>query len=251
MSERGYFSQRYLIPGSVFLLFVLIFNFAPLIRILERQQATSSLFGGVVALLSSPTIGFLVSQLWWHFFHRKMGFWSWKPVQVLIKKYKLPAGQEVEAKKNVLMIYDYVLHSELHSSENKTNGLSGYVLRRYDNYVLLSVAELSLALGAVVGILSRVLCEFFVFKNSFWQEPNAHSLTLLGWTEYWILVTVLITVLILMYFIEQGQNWVKHEYEEIHEMVVRSSKITRKKLIELFPEYFPDEKPAYHMKSVV
>lgn len=223
----------------------------PLIRILERQQAASSLFGAVVALLSSPTFGFLISQLWWILFQRTVGLWSWKPVQALIKKYKLPDSKEVGDKKNALMVYDYVLHSELHSSENKTEGLSNYAFRRWDNYVLLSVAELSLVLGAVVGILSRVLGEFLVFSNSFWQEPNGHSLTLLGWNEYWILVLVLIATEILVTSIHVGRNWVKNEYEEMHKMVVKSSKITREKLIKIFPEYFPDENLTSYMNGTV
>jgi hypothetical protein len=241
MSERGYFSQRNLIPGATFLLLLLAYNLAPVIRMLERQQATSSLFAAAVALIGSPAFGFLVSQLWWCYFQGRVKTWSWEPVQFLIRKYNLLPNRkrDKEAKRRDLMVYDYVLHSELHSGKGGKKGLSIYAHARWDNYILLSTTKFSLALGAFVGFMVRVISWYFILGDSFWNAPNTHTLTLLYGKEPWIWLTVTIVTIILWVSIWIGRKQIKYEYDEIHKTIIQESEITRDMITKAFPDYFP------------
>jgi hypothetical protein len=245
MSERGYFSQRNLIPGAAFLILVLAYNFAPVTRMLERVQATSSLFAAGVALISGPTFGFLLSQLWWWYFQRRVELWNWEPVQLLITHYQLTKenpmkGKDKKAKRRVLMVYDYVMHAELHSKkEREYKGLSRYAYARYDNYVLLSTTMTSLIFGATLGFAVRVISECFILGGtSFWSRPGIHTLTRLVGKEPWIWGILWIATIVLLISIQQGRKWVKYEYDEIHKAIIRKSKIKRDELKKVFPDYF-------------
>jgi len=243
MSERGYFSQRNLIPGAAFLLVVIAYNFAPIFRILENQQVDAALSAGVLALIGGPALGFLISQLWWWYFQGTIAVWKWKPIEELILKYHLSDKTDGVSKRNALMVYDYVLHSELHSvKKGDKDGLSRYAFRRWDNYVLLAIVEFTIGLGAVTGVIARVLSEIFIFGDSFWEYPKLHSLVLLNGKEYWILVVLLIIIIILIFALDEGRMRIRFEYDEIHRIAIKDSKITQKQIFKLFPkEYFSDD----------
>src|SRR3990170_4437559 len=51
MSEREYFSVRYLVPGSTFLFLIIAYNIFPLYRFLGSAQTSVSLFSAVLAVL--------------------------------------------------------------------------------------------------------------------------------------------------------------------------------------------------------
>lgn len=247
MPERGYFSQRNLIPGSVFLIVVMAFNYSLILDWLSLNY--SALLGVAAALIGSPTIGFLISQIWWYDFQKEIKLYDWNPITQLRKTYKLP---ESLGKREALIVYDYILHKGVHSNE-KTKGLSTYAFRRYDNYVLLSITQLSLILGASLGIAIRILREIYPIPDNI-NNPNLGILDLLSnffrGSEFFVWIFLIATIAILISAIRKGLDWVKFDYEEMHTAIVIDSEqskknhwgVTRKEVEEAFPSYFPDSK---------
>lgn len=135
--------------------------------------------------------------------------------------------------RNALIVYDYVLHSELHSKKELV-GLSKYAFRRYDNYVLLSCTNLSLILGASLGIASRLLA-LARFPAFSWGELG------IVW-----LIFVSVATGILIVLIWDGGRQVEQEHKEMHKAIINAlitdSKIDENRLRKVFPEYF-GEKP--------
>ena len=112
-------------------------------------------------------------------------------------------------------------------------GLSKYAFRRYDNYVLLSSANLSLILGALLGIASR-LSVFALYPAFSWGEHE---------TMWLILVSV--ATLILIYFIYVGVQRVVQDHKAIHDAIIRGLitdlEIDENRLKKIFPEYFKEQ----------
>jgi hypothetical protein len=197
----------------------------------------TSVFGGFLAfatVLGGGAIGFLASQLWWWWFHRKFSLYEWTPIEALIKKYELTRSKRPEDKKKILLVFDYVLHTELHSEEKK-KALSGYAFRRWDMYVLLSLTKMSLILGVAIGAFFRFIGEYFYFHTSFTENLIADF----GRVEFWILAFLLASTFLLVFFVRHGRAWVLDEYKAIHELIIRESSIKKERLKEIFPpDYF-------------
>jgi len=204
-------------------LLLLTFNLFPLLQTLKLGE-TISLFGAVLALLGSPIIGFLVSQLWWWWFQGTLELWKWRPIKALIKKYSLTDSREADGKKKVLVIYDYILHSGVHSDVGK-KGISNYTHARWDMYILLSCTKLSLELGIAVGALGRLMSEYFVFHVMFWQNAVSYFQTFWKGAEFWVLAFILVGTLILIVSIRHGQDWIRFEYDGIHEIIIAESEV--------------------------
>lgn len=146
-------------------------------------------------------------------------------------------SDDKENKRNALIVYDYVLHSELHSREEMV-GLSKYAFRRYDNYVLLSCTNLSLILGALLGIASRLLAHrLFVSFPAFSCEGR----------EVWWLIIVSVATLILIALINYGKRRVEQEHRVMHEAIIKAliydGEIDEDRLREIFPREYFKEKP--------
>ena len=114
MSVREYFSVRYLIPGSTFLLPILAYNIFPLYDFLKASQVSVSLFGAILAVLGSPAVGFLVSQIWWKWRQFDEQPWKIGGAKLLADKLSLPSDEK-NLRNKAVIVYDYVLHSELHT----------------------------------------------------------------------------------------------------------------------------------------
>jgi len=240
MSEREYFSVRYLIPGSTFLLPILAYNIFPLYDFLRESQVSVSLFGAVLAILGSPTIGFLVSQFFWKWREEALIPWKMGGAKVLADnieaiglkfKFSLKTKDNKDDKENIrkaLILYDYVLHSKLHSDTKKT-GLSGYAFRRYDNYVLIKCTMLCLGLGTLLGITGRL---------AGWAM---YPIFYLGNHELVWLIIVSIVIVILLFMMRDGAQHVCQEHKDLHEAIIREliaeSKNDKYKLRNAFPDY--------------
>lgn len=236
MSEREYFSVRYLIPGSTFLLLILAYNIFPFYGFLRTSQEVSvSLFGAILAVLGSPTVGFLVSQFWWKWFQCRGIPWKIGGAELLSEKLPL-LKSDGENQKKAFTVYEYVLHSELHSKKDMV-GLSKYAFRRYDNYVLLSCTNLSLILGALLGIVSRLALWLFASFSVFCLGGGLE----IGW-----LIIVSVASGILIAFICDGRRQVWQEHKDMHEAIINAlitdSKVDENRLRAIFPGYFK-EKP--------
>jgi len=108
-----------------------------------------------LAVIGSPTLGFLISQFWWKWFGSSCKAWEiGGGAKLLADKISLKKDDK-ENHRNALKVYNYILHKEL-LNEKEMGGLGKFASRRYDNYVLLSCANLSLILGALLGIASRL-----------------------------------------------------------------------------------------------
>jgi len=246
MSERGYFSQRNLIPGSTFLIILLACNYSIILDWLRLDY--SALLGVAGVLIGSPTIGFLISQIWYWHFQSKIKLYDWKPVSKLKKAYSL---SEKLGKREVLIIYDYVLHKGVHSGGH-LKGLSSYLFRRYDNYVLLSTTRLSLILGIFFGIMFRVMRE--IYPLGLKSEDVGNLLVNFLWgSELFVWILLIVAVSILIFAISKGLDWIKFDYDEMHTAIVLDSAqarenykgVTREDLKKAFPSYFlDDEKPT-------
>lgn len=234
MSERNYFSNRYLIPGSAFLLIVLVINIVPLYKSLNQQQAITSILGAVIAFLGSPAIGFLASQPWWVWFQR-VKFWKMVPTSTLNEKFSLKANNlEKGQKEKILLVYDYILHSGVHNTTGQ-QGLSTYLFRRYDNYVLLSSTLSVIWIGGIAGIVGRVLGMFLFPNVAFLRYDD----------ELGIWVLILAAVVVLSVVMLYGLAWLEREYKEMHSIVVKEFKEDKTPLRDIFRNYgdiFEDKK---------
>ncbi len=235
MSEREYFSARYLITGSTFLLLILAYNVYPLYDFLKTSQVSVSLFGVIFAVIGSPTIGFLISQLWWWRFERTFGIWQMSGVEQLTAYCSDLKTETKEDRKNAFFVYDYVLHSKLHGS-SKMEGLSKYAVRRYDNYILLSSAKFSLILGVCLGLSSRLITPLFFNSVPYF----------IGWQEivWWGIVSIFAFILALS--LCKGAQKVWQEHKKVHVAVIKAlineSEIDKGKLRQIFPDYFETKK---------
>jgi hypothetical protein len=232
MSTRGYFEQRNLIPGTVFILFIGAFNFTLVLNLLSQESA---LIGIVGILLGSPAIGFLVSQMWYWYIQHNYRIYSWAPVTKMVELYQL---EKIE-KKKVLVMFDYILHHGLHSTHE---GLSSYGFRRYDNYVILSVTRLCIVFGTVFGVLIRILRELYPIKA---YDFKVLSTNFINSPEFPVCILLTVTIVLLLMFLGKGIQSVKTEYDEMHTAVIIRAhnvysgvSISRQDLTDVFPDYF-------------
>jgi phosphate/sulfate permease len=231
MSEREYFSARYLVTGSTFLLLVFAYHIFPLSSVLKQPASLIEAIVAFLALLGTPTIGFLISQLWWQLFQRRFEIWSMSGVEQLTAYCRDLKTKTKEDRKNAFFVYDYVLHSKLHSS-SKMKGLSKYAFRRYDNYILLSCAKFSLILGVGLGLLSRFIAPLLFNRVPFFM----------GWQEivWWVIVSIVASVIAVA--LCKGAQWVQLEHKKVHDTVIKAliseSEIEKGKLRQIFPDYF-------------
>jgi hypothetical protein len=242
MSERGYFSQRLLIPGAMFLFFFFAFNIVPICGVLGLGQ-NAAIFGAILAALGSPTIGFFVSQVWFWWFHRRPELFNVRhkeipqaPFEVLREKYpEIRKENDAGTSRKTWAIYDYVLHRELHSDE-RSRGISGYAFRRNDMYVILSCSEFALALGVVTGVFCRIMSQYFIFTSAFWTsfyylQPGSRG-------EFLVSSCIAIAAIILFVLLRRGRDLVKFEYQAAHAAIIKGSDIKIEALKKIFPSNY-------------
>lgn len=238
MSEREYFSGRNLIPGSTFLLLILAYNIFPLYGFLRTSQIPVSLFGAILAVIGSPTLGFLVSQFWWKWFGSSSKAWEIGGGAKLLSETISLKNDGKENQRNVLTVYNYILHKEL-QNEKEMGELGKFGGRRYDNYVLLSCANLGLIWGALLGIASRL--------SAHWLFNSFPAFSLKG-NEFLWLIIVSVAAGILILLIWDGAQRVGKEHKDILEAIINTlindSKIDENTLRKIFPAEYFKEKPV-------
>lgn len=165
MSERDYFSLRYTVPGFVLILVIVGLNYNPINLILTRLGITDvlGLAISITTLFASSAIGFLISQIWFAYFHSKRLFarilekddveeymtdaFQWKP-----KKEK----SDKERDTAMGTIIDYILNFGVKDNENVDRILK-FFQRKIDLYHTMSSALVSLYLGLGLGLFFRIL----------------------------------------------------------------------------------------------
>ena len=237
MAERGYFDLRNLVPGYTFLMLIIALNIIPIAAKVQFSHIIS-IFGAFIALVGGPALGFLISQSWWWYFHWRLTMYDWSPIQELITRFKLTTKKSRSDKRKVLIVYDYVLHNFIHS-DSKRKGLSAYLFRRWDMFILLSTTMWSLVLGAIAGIFLRILSEIFIFQASLCQKFEENRLFFLSNAEFWISLILLTLVILWISFIRHGLCWVLYEYNCMHEVAIRGLEAhVEKELRKVFTQDF-------------
>ncbi|HUU88010.1 MAG TPA: hypothetical protein VMX17_09695 [Candidatus Glassbacteria bacterium] len=274
MSERSFFDWRTAVPGYTFVLLVLAFNYAPLIKILQ-SLGLDSIFGallGFLTLFSGSAIGFLVSQVWWRHFQNNGAHYYYKnmvrkEIKRLVEKYGLRSAEEklnkkyrlftmikkneIERIQNVLAVYGFVTHHEM----EKNPEIVKYTTRRGDVFHLISATRVVLLLGLSIGFLFRFLSQFFIFKwnlnqlfESIYNIPaNLEHLSSnfmevvpdLAGLEILFLSFLVVSALILFRFLGKGRDWINTQYDDMSYAIINKSGIRRWQLQKIFPqEYF-------------
>ena len=158
MSERTFFTLRYALPGYTFILLSILVAFPKLIEILLQASndyplldlTIISAFLAFFTLLSGSALGFLVSQVWYFFYHWRMkGRYRCLPrvMGFIIKKYHLDATRDKLDHR--ILFLDYI-----HRLSDKET--LNYVQRRFDLMHLCGSTLVSTILGSIFGLMVRL-----------------------------------------------------------------------------------------------
>ncbi len=242
LSERGYFSLRYAVPGFTFILLIIGINFFPLSILLSNGNGFD--FGAFLAflsLLSGSAIGFLLTQFYWLRFQTKVGILGIDTLKLLddkapkeifitalAKKFELDNSKlsdiscETENRK-LLAVLDHISHSE------KKETLLRLQDRRWDMYHLLATTEHALMIGIFCGIILRIICLVaFCFANI---GELGNDL------EIAVLVPIVILVGILLCILPKSKIFILTEHTHLLEARIRTSNLTLLDLVNAFPSF--------------
>ncbi len=152
MSERSFFSTRQTLPGSIFLLVVLMYNAREFLFLFytEQVQITDSFLGVIIPLLSfigTVPIGFLISQ-WWHFCFFILYEIIWTrldkiPFRELNIRYKLEKNA-----RDLHTRYNYL-------TSTADNGVKTYLGRRWDLLNTLGASIWAIKFGWIIGMMIK------------------------------------------------------------------------------------------------
>jgi hypothetical protein len=243
MSAREYFSLRYAVPGFTFILIIVGMNFLPIFFFL-RRMGTPEAFGVILSFLSlfaGSAIGFLVSQVYYWYYHWKRIYAKVLVRQEGLMKEKL--GWKVDApkgrEKDVMMsaVLDYRVLWE------KDDRYWGYFQRRWDIYHTLSSTLVSFVLGLLVGSVTRVIVEcIFAMKESIWKPWQFQTLTTEAKIDVLLMAFTVISAVALALFIWRGKRQVFNEYDKVLDLLIRSSTPEFKaSLQEAFRDFFNEQ----------
>lgn len=239
MSERGYFSLRYAIPGYTFILLVIAINHVPLIKILEMTKGSEILaaFLAFLSLFAGSALGWLVCQFYWWWFQRHYGILGIKEFQktlnTLVKKYRLgkPDQWDKDTKWKVLAVFDYLSHSVQEEEEN----LFEFQTRRWDMYHLLSSTYHTLWIGVAIALPLRLYLEYF-FVQPLYEIPFQGIIwNPLENAELVALVAIFVIVASLTVILTRGKQRIITEYTNITEARIRSCEVTPDQIKIAFP----------------
>ena len=150
------------------------------------------------------------------------------PRKSLTRKFSLKTEKlSREEKQEVLIVYDYILHTEVHK-EADNKGLSGYAFRRYDSFVLLSSTTFCLWVGLVSGLLARLLCMLY-FPTIPALSYDSRELIIWG--------PLIATISLFSLIMFEGQRWLENEYSRMHEVIIENSKIRLEDLKNAFHQW--------------
>ncbi len=220
ISERGYFSLRYAIPGYTLILLVIGINLNPLLHIKPIVGNIPAFGVFLTFLLSGSAIGFLVTQVYWWRFQRKVGILGVdklkKPmISALATTFNLDEKKLLaicceDEKRKLLAVLDYISHSD------KRKSLHTLVERRWDMYHLLASTEHTIYIGTIFGGITRVIDGHLLSKSC--GIPDL------------ILIPIAISVFILLLSLNKSKFWVLTELAHLSEARIRTSELTVKEL---------------------
>lgn len=151
MPERTFFMLRYALPGYIFLLTVISLNWTIMYALFSNEDF-GALFTALFVflyLLSGSAIGFLISQLWYVYFHRVYyGKYGVLPEvnRILKDRYQQSLKEEEEIDLHKLQIFsDYIERL----SEQKDMLI--YKQRRWDLIHLFGSTMLAFPAGLIIG----------------------------------------------------------------------------------------------------
>ena len=256
MSERGYFSFRYAIPGYTFILLVIAINHVPLLKILETANAGEA-FGAFLAFLSlfaGSAIGFLISQFWWWWSKRKplLGTNELKSVaREIFKKYFLTTEEFKDNIDRIGAIFEYIMRVDEKESVEEKKRFLELATRRWDMYHTLSSTFHTLWIALAVGIGCRIYFEYFlleplfsipIFSNTLQVLNSASSLNN---AEAVALMLVFMGVCVLLIVFRHVRQKLLTEYcPLLKAFVIKSMRAcTKKEIREVFPDFPTKNQP--------
>jgi hypothetical protein len=168
MSEREYFSLRYLVPGFSFILIIVGLNFFPIFDFLMKVGGEAgineNMFGIVLSFLTlfaGSSIGFLVSQIWFLVFNSFRGEAKiYGPLEGAMEKY-LDWGPRGTGKRDkdiaLSTILDYLLLADKDEKKWK------FCQRKWDLYIIMKCTLTALAVGLILGLGLRAFLNWSIY----------------------------------------------------------------------------------------
>lgn len=146
ITERGWFSYRYAVPGFIFIIFVFLFNLDTIIYILIKNPIKLDLAAivAVLAFLSGPAVGFVVTQIWYLIFGKKIGRRS-----VRICFYRKNVREMLE--KRGVRRDRFVVDADYWALEEVSPQVFNYLTRRWDLFHVLVSTALTTFVSCMVG----------------------------------------------------------------------------------------------------
>jgi hypothetical protein len=213
VTERGWFSYRYAVPGFVFVGLIFLLNLDVIASILDKTLKNRLDVAAIVALLtflSGPAIGFTVTQLWYLLFPSFVRCWFWRrDVRCELRK------KEKTLPETFIVDSDYWVCNEIPSR------LFDYLTRRWDLFHLLC----STALVAGFGLLTGYLVRYLLIISS---NLNLDLLNLLSPSRmYWVhVLTILVSMVLITVLVFAARN-IRDEHQDMILRILRDKPRTR------------------------
>ena len=120
MSERTYFSLRYVVPGFTFTLVILFFIV---------DYINTDLPFAIITGIGSPAFGFIITQCWWLIFQKIMPYYM---NNIENEIYQTFNGITTDSF-NLLTVWNFIINTV----NKRDKDLAQYLTRRYDIFNLL------------------------------------------------------------------------------------------------------------------
>ena len=234
MAEREYFSLRYTVPGFVFILIIFGINYSVVLNVIGRQGSVDvfSVSVAILSLFASSAIGFLISQIWFFYFHWKRIYakilrWDKHDLEESMKK---SFGWNKDATPSKLRdeimgtVVDYILNSTVPKESN----LFKFFQRKIDLFHTMSSTLLSIVVGLIFGCGIRFVVGVFGSYQFFtWIDL---------FLFYFTIISACIFICVLCYL----RNEIFFEYHPMLKLFLNKAKKTKdlhEDLHEVYPEY--------------
>lgn len=235
MSERGYFSLRYTVPGFSFILVVVGINSAPITELLKATGTPDvyAAFFAFLSLLTGSALGFIVSQIyWWHFNRNEgiLGIEKFSKVEDILKDFGFKFDEKLQKDKNkvVAAILDFVMYLE-------DKKFLAYVWRRWDMYHLLSATYYVLGIGLIVGIIIRISFEVCLYEINFGGYNPLENVGSL------IFLLIIAGVIVMVWVLRSARNHLLNNYRPAFDAWIRDGfEKDTDRVKKAFPDYFPE-----------
>lgn len=179
VTGRSWFSYRYAVPGLVFIMLIAMINIDPVIGIVDSYNILSMLdiaALGVLVFLSSPALGFILTQIWYRLFDfNRVRNWFSKEWIHLLRE------QNIQLDEHPLDT-DYWITTTLLKNEFLSIKYQGLKNRRDLFHTFCStgiIAGISLLIGYTLRfvIFVRVIQYNIIGSESLWQNMQYLILT--------------------------------------------------------------------------